>query len=630
MSFPPTLTTRTVKGRFVTHPDGVPAKGFVRIVLDNYMQGPTDDAIVAPFDRAFPLVDGSFSAVLPATDDPQWTPSYYRVYITTVSKLATDRARGPREDTNTVKTRLDVGYNSSADIDLADVLNLPAPTPGETYIVAAAKGVPGGVATLGNDGYVVSTQLPPSSGGPVTWDAIEDKPASFPVAWDDITNKPATFPGSVAWVDVTGKPTTFTPSAHTHATSEVTGLDTALAGKASESELTSGLAGKANTVHNHATSDVTGLDTALASKASTTALTSGLAGKADTVHTHTTSQVTGLDTALAGKADATSTATAIAAKADASAVSTALGNKADLIGGVIPTAQMPSIAVIDFLGSVASQSAMLALVGQKGDWCIRTDLGQHWVITGADPTQLASWTAIPLPTIPVQTVNGQTGAVVLGKSDVGLSSVDNTSDVSKPVSTAQQTALNLKAPLASPTFTGTVSGVTAAMVGLGSVDNTADSAKPVSTAQQTALNLKAPLASPALTGSPTAPTPTAGDSSTAVATTAFVTAADNLKAPLASPTFTGTPAAPTATAGASTTQIATTAFVTTADNLKAPVASPTFTGTPAAPTAAVGTNTTQLATTAFVLANRNVLVLGPSDAVPGGTPAGTVIVRTAT
>ncbi len=44
----------------------------------------------------------------------------------------------------------------------------------------------------------------------------------------------------------------------------------------------------------------------------------------------------------------------------------------------------------------------------------------------------------------------------LTKSDVGLGNVDNTSDANKPVSTATQTALNLKAPLASPTFTGTV------------------------------------------------------------------------------------------------------------------------------------------------------------------------------
>jgi len=124
----------------------------------------------------------------------------------------------------------------------------------------------------------------------------------------------------------------------------------------------------------------------------------------------------------------------------------------------------------------------------------------------------------------VTSVNARTGAVVLAATDVALGSVDNTSDAAKPVSTAQQTALNLKANLASPTFTGTVSGVTAAMVGLPNVNNTADSAKPVSTAQQTALNLKADLASPALTGTPTAPTAAVGTNTTQVATTAFVQA----------------------------------------------------------------------------------------------------------
>ena len=43
---------------------------------------------------------------------------------------------------------------------------------------------------------------------------------------------------------------------------------------------------------------------------------------------------------------------------------------------------------------------------------------------------------------------------------VGLSNVDNTSDVSKPVSTATQTALNLKSNLANPTFTGTLAAPT--------------------------------------------------------------------------------------------------------------------------------------------------------------------------
>lgn len=45
-----------------------------------------------------------------------------------------------------------------------------------------------------------------------------------------------------------------------------------------------------------------------------------------------------------------------------------------------------------------------------------------------------------------------------------------------------------------PTFTGTVSGITKGMVGLSNVNDTSDLTKPVSTAQQTALDLKAPLA----------------------------------------------------------------------------------------------------------------------------------------
>jgi hypothetical protein len=39
---------------------------------------------------------------------------------------------------------------------------------------------------------------------------------------------------------------------------------------------------------------------------------------------------------------------------------------------------------------------------------------------------------------------------------VGLGNVENTSDANKPISTATQTALDLKAPLASPSFINTV------------------------------------------------------------------------------------------------------------------------------------------------------------------------------
>lgn len=44
--------------------------------------------------------------------------------------------------------------------------------------------------------------------------------------------------------------------------------------------------------------------------------------------------------------------------------------------------------------------------------------------------------------VPVQSVSGKTGTVTLDKDDVGLGNVDNTSDASKPISTATQSALN--------------------------------------------------------------------------------------------------------------------------------------------------------------------------------------------
>ncbi|NQY56860.1 MAG: hypothetical protein HRT86_10335 [Ilumatobacteraceae bacterium] len=60
------------------------------------------------------------------------------------------------------------------------------------------------------------------------------------------------------------------------------------------------------------------------------------------------------------------------------------------------------------------------------------------------------------------------------KSDVGLANVDNTADTAKPVSTAQQTALDLKVDDTEIT----------------NIDNTSDANKPISTATQTALDLK--------------------------------------------------------------------------------------------------------------------------------------------
>lgn len=158
----------------------------------------------------------------------------------------------------------------------------------------------------------------------------------------------------------------------------------------------------------------------------------------------------------------------------------------------------------------------------------------------------------------VTSVAGKTGAVTLAKADVGLEDVDNTSDLNKPISTATQTALNAKAPLASP----------------------------------------------ALTGSPTAPTATAGTNTTQLATTAFVGAAITAAAvPSASETVQGKVELATAaetTAGTDDTRAVHPAGLKVELDKKAPLTSPALTGTPTAPTATSGTSTTQIATTAFV------------------------------
>jgi hypothetical protein len=75
-------------------------------------------------------------------------------------------------------------------------------------------------------------------------------------------------------------------------------------------------------------------------------------------------------------------------------------------------------------------------------------------ITNADIVQLTGVQTLTDKTLTSPVINTPTGIV---KGDVGLGSVDNTADTAKPVSTAQRTALDLKANLASPTFTGKIS-----------------------------------------------------------------------------------------------------------------------------------------------------------------------------
>lgn len=226
--------------------------------------------------------------------------------------------------------------------------------------------------------------------------------------------------------------------------------------------------------------------------------------------------------------------------------------------GKIPSNQIPAIS-FQSVNVVTSQSAMIAITGaQVGSIAIRTDVNKNYVLSSLPPTTLTNWIELSTPNA-ITTVNGNAGPnVSLTKSDIVLGNVDNTSDINKPISSATQTALDLKENLANKSTDITADatsttkypsvkvikdyvdslnaaagvadgsittakianatiinadvsataaidftkiniqkadilglGIVKADLALGNVDNTTDANKPISTATQTALNLKA-------------------------------------------------------------------------------------------------------------------------------------------
>lgn len=154
------------------------------------------------------------------------------------------------------------------------------------------------------------------------------------------------------------------------------------------------------------------------------------------------------------------------------------------IGGSVTDAQVPNTITLDNLTQITTRA--------------------HGDLSGAGTNTHAQ-----IDTHLASTANPH----AVTKTQVGLGSADNTSDANKPVSTAQQTALDTKQPLDSDLTT--IAGLTATTdnfmvaaasawasrtpaqaktalalakgdVGLANVDNTSDANKPVSTAQATA------------------------------------------------------------------------------------------------------------------------------------------------
>jgi len=150
-------------------------------------------------------------------------------------------------------------------------------------------------------------------------------------------------------------------------------------------------------------------------------------------------------------------------------------------------------------------------------------------VTGSIQTQIDAKLASTTAASTYATINDP---VFTGVAD--LPATTNIGDVTgteigylEGVTSAIQTQLDAKAPINSPTFTGTVAGITKDMVGLGNVENTSDANKPISDATQTALDAKAPLAGATFTGDVTVETNLIVDGNlTVTGTTTTVNAED--------------------------------------------------------------------------------------------------------
>jgi hypothetical protein len=315
-----------------------------------------------------------------------------------------------------------------------------------------------------------------------------------------------------------------------------------------------------------------------------------------------------------------------------------------------PTGGLEAATAQWVLALIASVSAVTSFMGRTGAIVLNRD---DIILGGGAPIASPYFVGCPRGPTPEATSNSSRlattayvqAAIAAVLAGEGVVMSFNGRQGAVTLTAADVVAANPPfAPLASPNFSGNPTAPTpAAGVSDGQIATTAfvQNAVTDSTTGVVSFNGRtglivltaadltgaggALLASPVFTGTPSGPTPPPGDSSTRLATTAFVNASGPY-APLNSPAFVGTPTAPTPATGNNSTQLATTAFVMNeinavnagvisfngrtgavsliANDISAAggaiLVSPAFTGVPTAPTAAAGVSTTQIATTAFV------------------------------
>jgi hypothetical protein len=217
----------------------------------------------------------------------------------------------------------------------------------------------------------------------------------------------------------------------------------------------------------------------------------------------------------------------------------------------------------------------------------------------------------------VQTLTNKTlTSPILGGTPVAPTAAVGTSTTQIATTAFVATAVAAKADLAGPTFTGTVVLPSTTTIGnvssteLGYVDG-------VTSAIQTQIDTKAPLASPALTGTPTAPTATAGTSTTQIATTAFVATA-------ATSAITSHTGATSGVHGATGSVVGTTDSQTLTNKT---LSSPTVSGTIAG---SFGVSGTVSASGSGKFSGLGAITVCTSSTRPGSPSAGQVIYETDT
>lgn len=198
-----------------------------------------------------------------------------------------------------------------------------------------------------------------------SYNDLSDKPSLFSGAYSDLTGKPVLFSGNYAdlsnkpvlfdgtYASLTGKPTSFVPSAHTHAISDITGLQTVLDGKVStgssipysvltgtpvipaaqiQSDWNQTNTASLDFIKNKPTIPTVSYPvTSVNTKTGAVVLTNTDVGAAATSHTHVIGDVTGLQASLDSKATTASlsgyvTSSALTTSLSGYATTTALTN----------------------------------------------------------------------------------------------------------------------------------------------------------------------------------------------------------------------------------------------------------------------------------------------------------------